>query len=156
MVGREVFHMKPKSQCHLSQWGEWVYGPQSWKKKRLLCESVCVQVHRWTLTLKNGRRKSFFYETKASMSFIVISRTSLQCPIMKKEKRLLWESIFSQLMDKLWFWGKRWEKRFSYQAKASTSFIVMRGLSLWCPMVKKNLDSHENQGLSHFLDESWF
>ena len=26
MVGIEVCLMKPKHECHLSQWGEWVYG----------------------------------------------------------------------------------------------------------------------------------
>ena len=25
--GNKTFLMKPKHQCHLSQWGEWVYGP---------------------------------------------------------------------------------------------------------------------------------
>ena len=31
MVEREVFLMKSKHQYHLSQWGESVYGGQSWK-----------------------------------------------------------------------------------------------------------------------------
>ena len=29
MMEREAFLMKPKHQCNLSQWGEWVYGAQS-------------------------------------------------------------------------------------------------------------------------------
>ena len=33
MMEREAILMKPKHQSHLSQWGEWVYGAQSWKEK---------------------------------------------------------------------------------------------------------------------------
>ena len=36
MVGREAFLTKPKHQCHLSQWEEWVYDSQSWKKKVII------------------------------------------------------------------------------------------------------------------------
>ena len=40
MVGSEVFLIKPKHQYHLFQWGEYIYGAQSWKEKRLLHESM--------------------------------------------------------------------------------------------------------------------
>ena len=36
MEERDAFLMKPKHQCHLSQWEEWGYDSQSWKEKRLL------------------------------------------------------------------------------------------------------------------------
>ena len=61
MVGREAFLIKPKHQCHLSQW---VCGSQSLKDRRLLHESMFIQIDKWTLILKNGGRKSFSYETK--------------------------------------------------------------------------------------------
>ena len=90
MMEREAFLMKPKHQCHLSQRGEWVYGVQSLKEWRLLYESVFSLIDKWTSTLKNGGKRSFFYETKESMSLIPISRMSLWCPIMKKKKIIMW------------------------------------------------------------------
>ena len=44
MVERDVFLMKPKHQYHLSQWGEWICGTQSLKKRRILCESEFIQL----------------------------------------------------------------------------------------------------------------
>ena len=67
MVGKKAFLMKPRHQCHLSQWGEWVFGSQSWKERRLLCESLFIQIDKWSLILKNGGKKSFSYETKLSI-----------------------------------------------------------------------------------------
>ena len=93
MMEREAFLMKPKHKSQLSQKGEWVYGAQSWKKKRLLYESVFVTIKKWTLILKNGGRRSFAYETKATMSFIQMSRTSLWCPIMEKKDYYLNPSL---------------------------------------------------------------
>ena len=54
MRGSDVFVMKSKHECHLSQWGEWVYGAQSWKEIRLLCESVFIPIDKRNLNLKNG------------------------------------------------------------------------------------------------------
>ena len=44
MVGQKAFLMKPKHQCHLSQWGGWVYGSQSKEERRLLWESMFVPI----------------------------------------------------------------------------------------------------------------
>ena len=55
IVEREVFVMKSKHQYHLAQLGEYVYGAQSWKKRRLICESIFVQIDGWTLNLKIER-----------------------------------------------------------------------------------------------------
>ena len=52
MVEKDVFLMKPKRQYHLSQWGEYVYGAQSWKEWRLLCESMFTPIERQTSVLK--------------------------------------------------------------------------------------------------------
>ena len=43
MVERDVFLMKPKHEYNFSQ---------SWKEKRLLCESVFVQINKRLLILK--------------------------------------------------------------------------------------------------------
>ena len=59
MVGRKDFPIKPKHQCQLSQRVEWVYGAQSWKEGRLLCDFVFVLIDRRTLILKNGGKKTF-------------------------------------------------------------------------------------------------
>ena len=39
--------------------------PNHEKKKRLLCESMFVATDKQTLIQKNGRKRSFSYETKA-------------------------------------------------------------------------------------------
>ena len=48
MVEKEASHLKPKHQYHLSQREECVYGAQSWKERRLLCESKFIPIERWT------------------------------------------------------------------------------------------------------------
>ena len=75
--------MKPKHKCHLPQLGDWVYGAQSRKERRLLCEFMFVPIKKQILILKNGRERSVSYETKASTSFFPMSRASLSCPIIK-------------------------------------------------------------------------
>ena len=76
MMEREALHMEWKHQCYSSQWGEWTYSAQSWKEKRLLCESVFVLIIKWNLTLKINGKWSFSYETIVLMPFIPIRRMS--------------------------------------------------------------------------------
>ena len=64
MAERDVFLMKPKHQYHLSQWGECVYGAQSWKERRLLCESMFIPIERRTSILKLVIRKAFIMKPK--------------------------------------------------------------------------------------------
>ena len=59
-------------------------------KKGLLCESVFVLVEKWTSILKNGCKRSFSYEPKASMSFIPKKRISLWFPIVKRKEIIMW------------------------------------------------------------------
>ena len=40
MVERRAFILKPKHQCHSSQWREWVCGAQFWKERGLLCDRM--------------------------------------------------------------------------------------------------------------------
>ena len=54
---------------------------------------MLVPIDRQTLTLKNGQKRNFSYEAKASMSFILMNKMSLWRPIMKK-RRLLCENRF--------------------------------------------------------------
>ena len=86
MVEREAFLLKPKHQCHLSQWGDCVYGALSWIKRRLLCSSMFVTINGQTLIPKKDGKKSFSYETKLLMSSIPIRRMCLCCPIVKRKQ----------------------------------------------------------------------
>ena len=134
MMERKAFLTKLKHQCHLSQWGEWIYGVQSWKEKRLLCESVFVLTDKLTLTLKNDGKRSIFYETKASLSLILMKRISLWCPIMKRKKITMWIHVYPNWQKN--FNTKNDGKRIlSYETKASMSLIPMRKMSLWCPIL---------------------
>ena len=64
MVEKEVFLMKPKHQNHLSQQGECVYSDQSWKEKRLLCESLFIPIENRTSIRKMVERKAFLIKPK--------------------------------------------------------------------------------------------
>ena len=64
MVERDVFLMKPKHECHLSQWGECVYDAQSQKEKRLLCETIFVEIGQRTVILKMVEKEVFLVKPK--------------------------------------------------------------------------------------------
>ena len=93
MVGSEVLLMKSKHQYHLSQWGECVYGSQSWKKKRLLRESVFILFDKWNLILKNGVKWSFSCEAKAIIHLSEWGEWVYGTQSWE-ERRLLYKSMF--------------------------------------------------------------
>ena len=64
MVEREVFLMKAKHKYHLSRWKECVYGAQSWKEMRLLCESRYSPIERQTSILNMVKREVFLLKSK--------------------------------------------------------------------------------------------
>ena len=64
MMKRKAFLLKPKHQCHLSQWGEWANGAQLWKERRLLYESTFIAIDKWILTLKMVDREAFLMKPK--------------------------------------------------------------------------------------------
>ena len=58
--GRKTrFSYESKHRNHLSQWGEYVYGAQSWKERRLLCKSMFITIERRTSILKMVEREVF-------------------------------------------------------------------------------------------------
>ena len=63
-VIREDFLMKPKHQYQLSDRGECVYDAQSWKERRLLCESMFIPIERRTSILKMVIREVFLMKQK--------------------------------------------------------------------------------------------
>ena len=67
MVERKVFLIKPKHQCHLSQWEEYIYGAHHEKKGRLLHELAFIPTDRQSLIPKIAGKRSFSYKTKASI-----------------------------------------------------------------------------------------
>ena len=121
------------------------------KKRRLLCEYVFVLINTRTLIQKNGVKKSFSYETKASMSFSRISRTSLWFLIMKR-KDIIIKSTFVPYWTNSTSKENGGKKSFLNETKSSMSFIPMRRISLWCPIMKKK-DYYVNPCLSQLRKE---
>ena len=85
---------------------------------------------------KNGRKKSVPYETKASKSFITMKRMLLRCPIMEWKDIIMWKHVYHNWKTNLNFKNGR-NCSFSYEAKASISFIQIRRMCLWCPIMKR-------------------
>ena len=93
MVEIEVSLSKPKHQYHLSEWGECVYGAQSWNQWRLLCKSMFIPIERQTLILKMAEREVFLME--ANHQYHLSQWGECVCFAQSwKERRLLCEPIF--------------------------------------------------------------
>ena len=85
---------------------------------------------------KIGKKKCFYYETKASISLIPRRRMRLWCPIRKRKEIITWIHVYSNRNTN--FNSKIGNKRsFSYETKASISLIPKRGMCLWCPITKR-------------------
>ena len=95
--------------------------------------------HNWNTYFNSriGNKKSFSYETKASISLIPSRRMCLWFPIMKRKEIIMWIHVYPNW--KMNFNSKNGNKRsFSYQTKASISFIPIRRTCLWCTIMKWN------------------
>ena len=92
----------------------------------------------WKMNLnsKNGRKRSFSFVTKASIPFIPTRRMCLWCPILKRMEIIMWIQVYpnrkTNLSSKN---GNKWS--FSYEIKASKSFITIKRMRLWCPIMKR-------------------
>ena len=85
---------------------------------------------------KNGSKRSFSYETKASISLIPSRRMCLWFPIMKRNEIILWIYVYPNW--KTYFNSKICNKRsFSFETKAPISLIPMRRMCLWFPIMKR-------------------
>ena len=70
------------------------------------------------------------------MSFIPMKRTRLWCPIIKRKEIIMWIRVWSNSQTN--FNSKNgWKRSFSYETKTSMSFIPMRKISLWFPIMKR-------------------
>ena len=131
--------MKPKHQCLLSQWEEWVYSAQSWKERRLVCESMFAQNEKWTFALKNWLKEKLFlwnqninviYPNEENKIIVLNHEIKMKLPC---------EFVFAPI-EKWTLIPKNGGKRsFFYKAKAPMSFMPMRGMSLWCPITKRKV-----------------
>ena len=140
---KSSFSRETKALIHLSQWEDWIFGAQSLKERRLLCESVLIPIERWTLTLKIGRKRSFSYETKVSISFIPMRRMDLWCLIIKRKEITMWISVYPN--RKTNFNSKKWyKKKFFSWNLGIISFILMRRMNLWCQSLKERRLLHES------------
>ena len=86
---------------------------------------------------KNGRKRSFCYQTKAPMLVIPMSRMSLWYPIMKRKEIIMWIHVCPNWQTN--FDSKTWleENLFLWKTKASMSFILIRRMSLWFLIMKE-------------------
>ena len=79
---------------------------------------------------KIGNKRSFYYETKASISLIPTRRMCLWCPIMKRKEIVMWIHVYRNWKTN--FNSKIGNKRnFSFETKASISLIPTRRMCLW-------------------------
>ena len=85
---------------------------------------------------KNGDKRSFSYEAKASISLIPTRRKCLWCPIMKWNEITMWIHVYPNW--KMYFNSKIGNKRsFYYETKASISLIPTRRMCLRCPIMER-------------------
>ena len=84
-----------------------------------------------------GNKRSYSYETKATISPIPVMRMCLWCPITKRKETTLWINVYHNL--KTYFNSRIGNKRsFYYETKALISLIPTRRMCLWCPIMKRN------------------
>ena len=87
---------------------------------------------------KIGNKRSFSYETKASISLIPSRTMCLWFPIMKRKEIIIWIHVYPNW--KAYFNSKIGNKRSSsYETKASISLIPERRMCLWSPITKKKI-----------------
>ena len=113
----------------------WIWCPNMKREKIIMWIHVYPN---WKMNLnsKSGRKTSFFYEPKAAKSFIPTRRIWIWCPNTKREEIIMWIQVYPNWMTNLS--SKNGKKRsFSYEIKASKSFITIKRMRLWCPIMKR-------------------
>ena len=99
---KQVFLVKPKHQNCLSQRGEYDYGAQSRKERRLLCESMFKPIERRTLILKMVERKAFPMKPK-HQNRLSQQGECVHCAQSGKKQYYYVNPFLSQLKDELRF-----------------------------------------------------
>ena len=102
MVEKQVPLMKSKHQNHLSQLRECEYGAQTWKERRLLCESMFIPTERWTWILKVVEKQVFLMKPK-HQNIYPNEENVIMVPNLEKNRDYYVNSRLSQLKGKLQF-----------------------------------------------------
>ena len=101
---------------------------------------------------ENGGKKSFSYQTKASISHIPIKRTWLWCPITKKLKIITRIQVY--LISWMNFDHKENGGKKSFSCKSKDHYHVSQWEKHNCNAhYKNNGDYYEYSSLSYFTDE---
>ena len=102
MVEREVFLLNLKQQNRLSEQGECIYIAQSWKERRLLCESMFIPIERWTSFLKMVE-KQVFHMNQSTEIIYPNEENMFMVPNNENNGDYYVNPFLSQLKDKLQF-----------------------------------------------------
>ena len=91
----------------------------------------------WNMSFNSKKwwKKSIFYETKVSTSFILMRRMSLWFLIMKRKEIFMW-IVFVLIYRWTLILKNSGKKSILNETKASMTFILMRKMGLWCPFIK--------------------
>ena len=108
--------------------------PNHEKKGIIMLIHVCPN-QKMYINSKNGRKRCFPYETKASISFIPMKTMCLWCPI-KKKRGLLCESIFVQIDKRILILKMVEIKVFLMKPKHNIIYLKRR-MCLQCPIMKR-------------------
>ena len=134
MVGSQVFLWNQSINSFILMSGTNLWCPII-KRKEII---MWIRVYpNWKMHFnsKNYRKRSFSYETKASLSFIPIGRKNLWCPIVEWKEIVTWIQVYPNW--KMNFNSKSGRKRsFYYETKALLSLITMSRMCLWFPIVE--------------------
>ena len=108
----------------------------NYEKKEIIMWIDVYPNRKMNFNSKNGRKRSFSYETKPSISFIPMRGMCFWCPIMKWKDIIMWIRVYLNWKMNLNFKNGR-SSSFSYETKALISFIAMkRRMCLWRPIMK--------------------
>ena len=110
--------------CPIMKWNEitiWIHVCANWKTY---------------FNSKIGNKRSFSFQTNASISLIPARRMCLWFPFMKRKEIIIWIHVYPNW--KTHFNSKTGNKRcFYYETKASISLIPTRRICLRCPIMER-------------------
>ena len=95
-----------------------------------------MQIDKMNFDSKKGWKKSFSYETKAPLSFILTKRMSFWFPIMKRKEIITWIRVYPNWQTN--FNDKKWcEVNLFLWNQSINSFVPMKRMNLWCLIIKE-------------------
>ena len=110
--------------CPIMNWNKitiWIYVYPNWKMY---------------FNSKIGNKRSFSFETKASISLIQTWWMCLWFPIMKRKEIITWIHVYPN-WETCFNYKIGNKKGFYYETKASISLIPTRRMCLWFPIMKR-------------------